>query len=478
MSADETHTQHRPCILLVDDTNLVHAYLQRMLGPEGYEVSHARDGEAGLRAATETPPDVIITSIELPKLNGYDMCAQIKALPGMAELPILVLSSRTSGVDIDRCFDAGATDFLPKPFAKEVLLARLEKALSSGTDRRGTVLVVEDSAVQRAVIVGALQKEGFDVLAGAHGGEGLELAIEHWPDLVVTDSEMPVMNGRDLTREIRKHERLVDVPVLMLTAADTSVDRAKGEHAGVTAYITKPFVPDQVVVIVKKLIAEHRLVRERSAMHRYMSDSAAAAAAAVADSKGDVADVMRAEMKFATIFFTDIVGFTPMTERMEPHQLVGLLNEYFDAMAPLFKERGGNIDKLIGDAIMATFVADDDRDAAAAAVDTGLAMLRTLASFNEGREEPVRIRVGINSGEVIMGDIGSRLYRRDYTAIGDAVNVAARLESAAEHDSVLISAATYALVADRFDVEARGPIQVKGKSASITVYRVNGSRGG
>ena len=317
--------------------------------------------------------------------------------------------------------DAGANE----------LLSRIEMMLDSTlTSQREKILVVEESSVQRALITQSLAQQGFEIISGKDGEEGLELAIENLPDLVITDSEMPLMNGRDLTRALRQRDELKDIPVLMLTAADAPLNRAKGKHAGISAYLTKPFVPDKIVVI-----AERRLLRERQAMKHYLSDSAAAAVRA-ADTVGAASNEMRAEERFTTVFFTDIVGFTPLTERLPATELVALLNEYFDAMTQLFKEYGGVIDKFVGDAIMAIFISNDrhsDAESALNAARKGLAMIETLATFNQGREDMLNIRVGINSGHVIIGDIGAKLHHRDYTVIGDPVNIAARLESAAEH---------------------------------------------
>ena len=230
-----------------------------------------------------------------------------------------------------------------------------------------------------------------------------------------------------------------------------------------------------MVVIAGKLIAERRLLRERQAMQHYLSDAAADAAPLAASSVGDVSEIMRAEEKFATIFFTDIVGFTPLTERLHATELVEMLNAYFDAMTPLFKEHGGIIDKFVGDAIMAVFTGDgkrSDADAALGAVRTGMAMIKTLNDFNASRDEQLNVRVGINSGNVIIGDIGAKLHRRDYTVIGDHVNVAARLESAAARGTVLISEDTYDLIEEWVAAKMLGPIEVKGKSDPIEVYQV------
>ena len=111
------------------------------------------------------------------------------------------------------------------------------------------------------------------------------------------------MDGRELTRALKSSEELSDIPVLMLTAADSDTDQKKGKHAGVSAFLSKPFPPDKLVVIAEKLIAERRLIRERQAMRHYLSESAVEAAAAAAYQKSTVGH-MRVEETFLTIFFT------------------------------------------------------------------------------------------------------------------------------------------------------------------------------
>ena len=465
-------------ILLVDDSQVIHGYVDRALTPHGFEVLHAHDGREGLAAAIEEKPDLIISDIDMPNMNGFEMCRAVKEHADTRDIPILILSARGAGVDIDLGFDVGANDFITKPVSENELLSRVQMVVGSQDAERATretVLVVEDSGVQRAVIVQALAQQGFDVHEAENGKVGLDMALQLTPDLIVTDSEMPVMNGRDLTREVKQRDKLRDVPVMMLTAADSDLSRAKGRHAGVSAYLTKPFVADKVVVIAEKLVGERRLLREREAMQRYLSESAAEAASAAADAKGALDETMRAETRFATVLFSDIVGFTPLTERLAPGDLVKLLNGYFDAVVPLVGQHGGVVDKLIGDAVMALWFRAEDEDGrrhdAAQAVRTGLAMLEALAAYNAEAPEALHIRIGIHSGPMVMGDIGSRSARRDFTALGDNVNVGARLESAAAPDTVLISEATYDLIQDHFEAERVGPIEVKGKSEPIAVYR-------
>ena len=165
-----------------------------------------------------------------------------------------------------------------------------------------------------------------------------------------------------------------------------------------------------------------------------------------------------------------------MTERMDPSDLVNLLNEYFDEMVVILKENGATIDKFVGDAIMALYLESKNRsheECAYNAVKAGLEMIEALGKFNQNRQDQVNIRVGINSGTVIMGDIGSKLYRRDYTVIGDNVNIAARLESAAEQGTVLVSDTTYKLIKDFVEIEDTSSIAVKGKAEELLVHKIS-----
>jgi len=465
-----------PCILLVDDSRLIHTSVGRIIDENGFKLIHAMDGVEGLEKAIEYIPDLIISDLDMPNMNGYEMCQEIKQRNVTQDIPVVILSARGTGLDIDKGFDVGANDFLTKPVDEAELISRINLTLGSQGESslRERILVVDDSMLVLNMMKQGLSQQGFEVLTANDGQEGYNAAVEHEPDLIITDFNMPKMDGRELTRALKSREELSNIPVLMLTAADSDTDQKKGKHAGVSAFLSKPFPPDKLVVIAEKLIAERRLIRERQAMQHYLSESAVEAAVAAADQKSAV-DHMRVEETFLTIFFTDIVGFTPMTERMDPSNLVNLLNEYFDEMVVILKQNGATIDKFVGDAIMALFLESKNRsheECAYNAVKTGLEMIEALRTFNQNRQDQVNIRVGINSGTVIMGDIGSKLYRRDYTVIGDSVNIAARLESAAEKGSVLVSDTTYKLIKDFVEIEDTSSIIVKGKADELLVHKV------
>ena len=182
------------------------------------------------------------------------------------------------------------------------------------------------------------------------------------------------------------------------------------------------------------------------------------------------------ENQTVTILFSDIRGFTRMSEHMEPHAVVELLNEYFSEMTDLVFESGGTLDKYLGDGIMAVYGAPLPKpDDALRATKTAMEMQRALVALNRDWEsrgqQPLRMGVGVNTGPVTAGNIGSAR-RMDYTVIGDAVNTASRLESIAQPNQILIGEETYARVQGKFNIRSVGPRKVKGKTVELMVYEV------
>lgn len=176
-----------------------------------------------------------------------------------------------------------------------------------------------------------------------------------------------------------------------------------------------------------------------------------------------------------TVLFADIVGFTPMAERMPPSQIALLLNDYFSEMTDVVFKYEGTLDKYIGDAIMAIFGAPDKMpNHPERAVLAALDMLRKLETINAKRTPDARfsVRIGINSGRTVAGDIGS-IKRLEYTVLGNTVNVAARIESSAcKPNQICVGASTYERIKDKFVCESLGAVALKGITVQANVYRV------
>ena len=181
-----------------------------------------------------------------------------------------------------------------------------------------------------------------------------------------------------------------------------------------------------------------------------------------------------------TMLFSDIRGFTTMSDGRPPEEVVNTLNEYFEVMVDILFQYSGTLDKFVGDEIIGLFGAPISiEDGPFKAVCCGLAMMHGLEEFNRTRASenmpPIRIGIGINTGKVITGSIGSTRALQ-YTAIGDAMNVASRLVNLASPGEVIISENTYRYVSDRIDAVALPPVKVKGKADELKVYRVTGMR--
>lgn len=186
-----------------------------------------------------------------------------------------------------------------------------------------------------------------------------------------------------------------------------------------------------------------------------------------------------AERKKLTIFFSDIVDFTASTERMQPEELTAHLNEYLTEMSRIAEVHGATVDKFIGDAILAFFGDPNTlgpREDARACLRMALAMQERLRHLRvkwreQGIEHPFRVRMGINTGYCNVGNFGSD-DRMDYTIIGAEANLAARLQSIAPADGIVLSYETYAHVKDMVEATESEPITMKGISRPVVPYRV------
>jgi adenylate cyclase len=183
---------------------------------------------------------------------------------------------------------------------------------------------------------------------------------------------------------------------------------------------------------------------------------------------------VRADEREMSVLFSDIVGFTMLSGRLGPREVIELLNGYFDVLCPLVRAEEGDIDKFIGDAIMAVFDVGPGWDPPPErAVRAALAMQAAMAGWNASRPgPPLAMRIGINTGPLVRGDLGSRFVRRDYTVIGDTVNRANRYEASCPPGGVLISASTRERLGDLATVEARDGLRLKGVEEPVTAYVV------
>jgi DNA-binding response OmpR family regulator len=460
----------RKLILLADDSALIHKHTVPVLEEAGYDVVSAFDGKEALELADERHPDLIITDVEMPHLDGYAVCKTLKERP--ASPPVIICSALGETQDLERGFDSGADDYLVKPAVPEELVSRVRTLLlTSGVEagRRERLLVADDSPAIRHLIADALTRQGFAITTAEDGQEAIERARKAAFDMIITDYDMPRMTGFEFVHALKRDPVLREIPTMMLTARSTRRDQAQMRAVGLTTYLVKPFAVDKCVAMVERILAERRLIKYKEASRLYISEGAVRAAEEAAI-EGDPYRV-RADERNVAVLFSDICGFTNLSSRMQPREVVTILNEVFDVLCPPLKAELADIDKFIGDAIMAIFEEKPNADPAALrAVRAGLAMQVGLSRWTEETGHPLAIRVGINIGPVVRGDIGSRHVRRDYTVIGDVVNRAQRFESSAPKGGVLVGPGVYAATHEAIDYESRPALKLKGVDEPVDAW--------
>ncbi len=318
------------------------------------------------------------------------------------------------------------------------LLSRVERLMhaSSSLGRPERILVVEDSATMLHQMKTSLQIQGFQV-------DGLELCTR-----------------------IRQFSEFSQLPIIIETSKDSRADQVKIRSMGIQAFITKLFSPDRMIAEVERVLAETRLKQYQNAMSHYLSDPAVSHIAMGHQNRNKPI----AEDKFRTLLFSDIVQFTRLSEQLSSRKVVDFLNLYFDRMVKELMFFDATIDKFLGDGIFSSFGLQEE--GAFRAICAAAAMLKALPEVRAATGLDFHMRIGIHSGHVILGDIGSQHSRRDIILIGDNVNIANRLEHLAKHDAILISHATYKMIKDKITVIPTPPLKLKGIKEPVQAYLV------
>jgi class 3 adenylate cyclase len=280
---------------------------------------------------------------------------------------------------------------------------------------------------------------------------------------------------------LRQEESTRGTPIVLLTAKADEDTRLEGVEQGADAYLSKPFNDRELLAEVRNLLAlkaNERRVAElntyltESVLKRFLPPSLVAKAA-----KGELALDLRPEPRMVTILFSDIIGFTQLSNTLRSRRVAELLNEYLTEMTHAIFGQGGTVDKFMGDAILAIFGAPEEispneqvRRAIAAARQMYRALDRLNARWQEQGIERVQFRCGIHQGTAVVGMFGGA-ERADYTAIGPSVNIAARIQEAAEPDCILVSAA----VADYLDqdtITKFSPLELKGVDETVLTFAI------
>jgi signal transduction histidine kinase/CheY-like chemotaxis protein len=317
------------------------------------------------------------------------------------------------------------------------------------------ILVVDDNPDLRRYVSRILRQMNFNVVTASNGSEGFDQAKRYRPEVIITDLMMPLVSGLDLIRMIREQEDLKGTPTILLTAKADEDTRIEGVERGADAYVSKPFNDRELLAEVRNLRSLKENERRVAELNRYLTESVLKRflppPMVEKAASGDLILDLNPEPRVITILFTDLVGFTRLSNVLQARRIAELLNEYLAEMTQAVFATGGTVDKFIGDAVMAIYGAPEELPPAEQvkrAIAAARQMLRSLADLNQRWEKmgivnyktipPVRFRCGIHQGSAVVGMFGAK-ERADYTAIGPSVNIASRLQEAAHPNSILVS---------------------------------------
>ena len=318
---------------------------------------------------------------------------------------------------------------------------------------RPTILVVDDHETSRMTIRALLEREDYVIHEAEDGLKALEMVPSLLPDVIILDAMMPGISGFETCSRLKADARYESIPVLMCTALVSQKDRNAGLQAGADDFLSKPVNGTELrlrVSALAKVKAYHDLlanVLPRAIAKRLRQEG------------GSVAD----KIPHATVLFTDLKGFVSFANSRPAEEVVTVLNAVFSSFDRCTESANLEKIKTIGDAYMLAgglSVEEDPTDAALRVVDTGLKFFRELERINEDLGLSLDLRIGVHTGPVVGGVIGTK--RLAYDVWGTTVNVASRMESLGVEGHIQISDRTHALVGDRFDFAPRGSLEVKG----------------
>lgn len=318
------------------------------------------------------------------------------------------------------------------------------------------------------------QKE-YVFLFAINGRDALE-KLEEDPDvdIILSDINMPEMDGLTLLSELQESSPLIK-SVIVSAYGDMENIRV-AMNRGAFDFITKPINFEDLTITMEKTIKQAqqikntlKAIKENNILKMYVDEN-------VLNFMGGQeyeSTIMANENIEGSVLFIDVCGFTKISENTAPDIVVSMLNTYFDVMVKAIMDQDGHIDKFIGDAIMAVFRGEYHLDRA---IDAALAVRKQINTLPDvkGKENfRPKVSIGIKSGEMISGNIGSATLKRlDYTVIGDTVNTAARLQDAAKENQIIICEGCYEKVKEAFRCEKLGSITMKNKAQPLMVYEV------
>ncbi|WP_295666849.1 adenylate/guanylate cyclase domain-containing response regulator [uncultured Mucilaginibacter sp.] len=342
------------------------------------------------------------------------------------------------------------------------------------------ILVVDDEADLELLIKQKFRRKirenVYEFVFAQNGEEALQRIAEH-PDLdiILSDINMPVMDGLVLLSKLPDANPIVRA--VMVSAYGDMHNIRMATNGGAFDFVCKPVDFEDLDLTMEKTVNHVAQVRdtikaikENNILKMYVDENVLN----FMTHREFENNLAANEVLEATVMFVDICGFTAITENVPANTVVNIINSLFDKIVKEILAQKGHVDKFMGDAVMAVFRGNYHLDRA---IDAALSIKEQLKSVEEiisgDKVFRPQVSIGINSGEMVSGNIGATsLKRLDYTVIGDAVNLAQRLQSTAKANQVIISEEVYEKAKESFKCQKIGEVTLKNKAKPVVIYEV------
>ncbi|MGN8226265.1 adenylate/guanylate cyclase domain-containing protein [Gracilimonas sp. BCB1] len=383
----------KPRILVVDDHPALVTLTRHKLIQKGYEVLTAQNGEDALELTRTEYPDLILSDVDMPIMNGFELCEHIKKDTRLNKIPVILVTSMVTTEHIMKGIEAGADNYLTKPFDDETLYSKIDELMLNPPPP-----VQEDDTVK-------VEIEGKEYEIKADYSYLVNLLISTYKNTLAQNNQLSKMQSG-------------------LNAANKELELTKNEHE------------ELIHNIFPEKIAENLLAYGTVTPERYHD---------------------------TTIMFTDFEGFTKVVPELSPEKLIESLSFYFDRFDEFTRQHNLIKIKTIGDSYMAAGGIPERNHSHP--IDTILTALKirdfvqTFGEKNNSGTPYLPVRMGIHTGKVVVGVIGKTRFA--YDIWGETVNIAARLEEHSMGNAINISESTYERVKDFFECESRGEIETK-----------------
>ncbi len=483
----QVETGDRGTLLIVDDVAMEINLLATSLKKQRYRVLSALDGKTAIQLAIEECPDLIMLDIKIPGMDGYEICSQLKRNPSTADIPVIFISSINDAPGKVKAFQVGGADFIGKPFQLEEVIVRIENQLNFRKLQRR----LEDQNVR-------LQTEMKDRYNLEERYRNLfESSLD---GIFQTTTQGMYLNVNPALARIYGYASTEEL-MNAITNIGEQLYLQPGRREGIKTYLqqhgevfgaesrvrrkdgSKIWISENIRVVrddrgdaqyyegtVRDITEQRKL---QSALHhqrkhterllqsvlpKSIAERLKYAQQTIADSYDDV-----------SVLFADIDNFTAFSSRISPTEQVKFLNQLFSEFDVIAEQLGLEKIKTIRDVyFVAGGVPEPKADHAEAIADMALGMQNIADRFQESLGEPFQIRVGISSGSVVAGVLGSKKFT--YDLWGDPVNLASRMQSNGAPGKIQVTPATYRRLKDQYIFEERGITKVYGMGEMMTYW--------